>query len=191
MRIAVSLVTLLLLLIAAPPAKCQSKPLRRSQFELVLAIPHMLLYKDHTVVKGPDAMTAALGTNASFTCVVEYAELWWTINNIPASLNAEEFWKTAANPINGFFRGEMWSNSTVTEATLLVSATVHNNRTSFGCSAFGGIDHSHKFSPMVQLTVFGIIILSVEYQTRSCWFQIQVFHWHQGRWRCQEILPTS
>ena len=129
----------------------------------------MLLYQDHAVVKGPDAVTAALGINASFTCVVEHAELKWIIDNLTYSLNAEQLWEQAARPINGFFRGEMWSNSTVTEATLLVSASVHNNRTAFfGCAAFGGFQHSLEFSPVVQLTVFGMINLSVEYQTLSC-----------------------
>ena len=115
------------------------------------------LLLDHSVVKGPEAVTAPLGSNATFTCVVENADLWWVINtNITLSLTAEDLWKKAANPINGLFRGEVQNiSSTVTGATLLVSASVHNNGTAFGCAAFGGFDYLLEYSPNVHLTVFG------------------------------------
>ncbi|CAI8046170.1 hypothetical protein GBAR_LOCUS25516, partial [Geodia barretti] len=111
---------------------------------------------DHRVVKGPDAVTAPLGSNATFKCVVENAELRWTIDDLPISLDAEELWEQAALPVNGFFRGEFWSNSTITAATLLVSASVQNNGTVFGCAAFGGFGYPQDFSPNVSLTVFGL-----------------------------------
>ena len=73
----------------------------RARSVLSNAVVSLLL--DHSVVKGPEAVTAPLGSNASFTCVVENADLRWVINtNITLSLTAEDLWKKAANPINGF-----------------------------------------------------------------------------------------
>ena len=43
------------------------------------------LLLDHSAVKGPEAVTAPLGSNATFTCVVENADQWVINTNITLS----------------------------------------------------------------------------------------------------------
>lgn len=121
-------------------------------------------YSDHRVVLGPEALTAPLGTNATFHCIVANGELRWRINNLNIPLSADDVWETAAKPVNGFFRGEFWSNSTVEIGTLLISATLRNNRSvNISCSAFGGYSYPAWNSPNVQLTVFGKLLYVTHY----------------------------
>ena len=114
---------------------------------------------DHMILVAPEATSAPLGSNASFYCTVQHAEIRWRINGLNIRLDDEQTWRTAANiTLNGYFRGDTWSNSTVTAATLLVTATQHNNRTvTIACSAFGGLSSTNKQSPNVQLTVYGML----------------------------------
>ena len=116
-------------------------------------------------MSAPQPVTAPLGSNATFYCTVVHAEeLKWGINSLDIPLNEEPLWEIAARPGNGFFRGEFWSNSTVIEASLLVFASVSNNRSvNISCSAFGGYEHPLESSPNVQLTVFGILTIYSQY----------------------------
>ena len=120
---------------------------------------------EHAVVNVPQPVSAALGSNATFYCTVLHAqELKWRINNLDIPLSGEYLWEIAARPGNGFFRGEFWSNSTVIEASLLVFASVSNNRSvNISCSAFGGYEHPLEISPNVQLSVFGKLTIYSQY----------------------------
>ena len=103
------------------------------------------------------ATSAPLGRNASFHCTVEHAVIRWRINNLNIPLDDERTWRAAADTtVNGYFRGELWSNSTVLSATLLVIATQHNNNSvTIACSAFGGVHSTVENSDNVMLMVFG------------------------------------
>ena len=103
------------------------------------------------------ATSAPLGRNASFHCTVEHAEIRWRINNLNIPLDDERSWRDAAGTaVNGYFRGELWSNSTVLSATLLITATQRNNNSvTIACSAFGGVHSTVENSDNVLLTVFG------------------------------------
>jgi hypothetical protein len=146
---------------------------------LALAAPPTGNCQEHAVVSAPQPVTAPLGSNATFYCTVLHAEeLKWRINNLDIPLDEESLWEIAARPGNGFFRGEFWSNSTVIEASLLVFASVSNNRSvNISCSAFGGYEHPLESSPNVQLTVFGLplvpgqleVIGDTPFQLRLSW----------------------
>ena len=148
---------------AVPPTgKCQGGVISYSLLQLCSKMHSLADYDisrsiEHAVLKAPQSATAPLGTNATFNCTVQHAlELKWRINNLDIPLNEENMWEIAARPNNGYYRGDFWSNSTIITASLLVLASVSNNRSvNIGCAAFGGYAHPLETSPNVQLTVFG------------------------------------
>ena len=111
---------------------------------------------EHSILRAPDPASAPLGSNASFNCTFTNGELMWRINGLDISLDDEETWQNAASAANGFFRGAITSNSSATSATLLVRASLNNNRTTtIACSVYGELGSNVKTSPAVYLTVFG------------------------------------
>lgn len=99
-------------------------------------------------------VSAALGSNATFLCTVRNAEIKWRLNGKDLGLDDEDLWQIARNiPA---FRGERWSNSTVSMSVLIITALEENNNTlTIACSAFGGLNDTLANSPPVFLAVFG------------------------------------
>ena len=128
---------------SSPPSLPPSRP------------PFISLGPDHMILEGPVATSAPLGTNATFYCTVQQAEISWRLNGQNIKLDDEVLWRRANN-YSGVFRGEAWSNSTVNTSTLIATASEQiNNTLRIACSAFGGYRSRVINSPYVFLTVFG------------------------------------
>ena len=104
-------------------------------------------------------VSAPLGSNATFLCTVRNAEIKWKLNDKDLGLDDEDLWQ-GARTIPAF-RGETWSNSTVSTSVLIITASEGNNNSlTIACSAFGGFNGSLASSPPAFLAVFGKLCLT-------------------------------